>query len=1033
VDTLRTASSLSFDHLPRIFGAVLLLAALSLLLAIAVDAAALARALPEFQGMGRNSQLAFVLCGAALLSGDRPRLQAWLGGVVAVLALAVLYQYQFDLYPADGGWQPLLNTLSEVPWPGRMSLPTALSFLAAAAILALRPRVRGGWSLALLQGLMIVMLLPALISITGFATGATLLASTSPTPVLMSPPTATGLLLLNLVFQWQAARSTATRAYFARYPDRHILSVAAMLLLVLLLVGGLASAVLMGGTGLETRGGGNMDQLLHLRRHLAAIVLLALALAAIGALLLYRYVLPLARELRETRGNLSESLRRNQLILQNVDDGIYGLDHEGRATFVNAAAERLLGYSLDELRGVTLHTLVHHEDGSPILQGEGTLFDTLRSGTPQREVSQLFWRRDGQPREVEYASTPILEEGRVTGVVVVFRDITERQRAAAALARWQHIFEHAEWGVVVGSGDGRTLELMNPAFARMHGYSVEELSGRPIAEVFAPECRGDLMEYIRKAHELGHFLWESWHLRRDGSRFPVSIDVTAVKDADGRVLYRVVNVQDISARKEKEEALRRGESRMRMMLEHLPVGVWLADAQGGIVYGNPAGQSIWQGARYVPTDEFQVYEGWRADTGKKIAAHEWALARAIEKGETSLDEVIDIRCFDGSRKTILNSALPLLDAEGRFEGAIVINQDITAARRAEVTLREREASLAQAQSQAHLGSWRLDIVKNILEWSDETYRIFGVAPGTPMTYEIFLNHVHPDDRAFVDRKWQTSMRGEPYDIQHRVLVGDKVRWVRQRAQLEFFPDGRLRRGVGTTQDITELKHHEEELLRSRQDLRDLAAHHEKIREAERSRIAREIHDELGQYLTALRMDTAMLNIRYGADHPELAKHVAGMKETIDTTIGVVRNLAAALRPAALDMGLASAAEWLLGGFQERTGIHCQLDMPDGEELKLDEDRAIAAFRILQESLTNIARHAQASVVRVHIARRDDVLSIEVRDNGVGFDPAVVRGRKTFGLMGIRERVLMFGGESHIDSEPGAGTTLRVQIPPQGNP
>lgn len=128
----------------------------------------------------------------------------------------------------------------------------------------------------------------------------------------------------------------------------------------------------------------------------------------------------------------------------------------------------------------------------------------------------------------------------------------------------------------------------------------------------------------------------------------------------------------------------------------------------------------------------------------------------------------------------------------------------------------------------------------------------------------------------------------------------------------------------------------EALLRSRQMIRELAAHHEKIREAERARIAREIHDEFGQYLTALRMDIAMLSIQHGANNLELRKQLADMKETLDTSIGVVRNLAAALRPGALDMGLVSAAEWLLAGFAERTGTAYRLHAPR-EDLALDED------------------------------------------------------------------------------------------------
>lgn len=219
----------------------------------------------------------------------------------------------------------------------------------------------------------------------------------------------------------------------------------------------------------------------------------------------------------------------------------------------------------------------------------------------------------------------------------------------------------------------------------------------------------------------------------------------------------------------------------------------------------------------------------------------------------------------------------------------------------------------------------------------------------------------------------------------------------------------------------------DELFRSRQMIRELAAHHEKIREEERTRIAREIHDEFGQYLTALRMDTAMINIRYGEGNPELKRHLANMKETIDTTIGVVRDLAAALRPAALDMGLVSAAEWLLAGFEERTGTRFHLRAPT-EDLGLDNERSTAAFRILQEALTNITRYAQANEVHVTIDLADEALVMVVMDDGIGFDPAEVRVRKTFGLLGIRERALMFGGESKVESEPGSGTVLRVRIP-----
>jgi PAS domain S-box-containing protein len=145
-------------------------------------------------------------------------------------------------------------------------------------------------------------------------------------------------------------------------------------------------------------------------------------------------------------------------------------------------------------------------------------------------------------------------------------EFEERKRSEEAIRRWAHIFEHAEWGVVIGSADGKTLEMMNPAFAKMHGYTVEELTGRPIVDVFAPESHAGLQDHIRTAHEKGHHSFESLHIRKDGSVFPVLVDVTTVRDHQGEVLYRAVNVQDITERKRTEDELRRNRENLEALV-----------------------------------------------------------------------------------------------------------------------------------------------------------------------------------------------------------------------------------------------------------------------------------------------------------------------------------------------------------------------------------------------------------------------------------------------------------------------------------
>jgi PAS domain-containing protein len=158
------------------------------------------------------------------------------------------------------------------------------------------------------------------------------------------------------------------------------------------------------------------------------------------------------------------------------------------------------------------------------------------------------------------------------------------------------------------------------------------------------------------------------------------------------------------------------------VLEALPVGVWIMDRTGCITHGNPAGRRVWGGAKYVGPEKFGEYKGWWADTGRQIAADEWAAARAIAKGETSLDEVIDIECFDGSRKTILNSALPLRDPAGDIIGAIIINQDITDRRRGELERDRLMKQLQAALAQVHTLSGLLPICAGCRKIRDETGR-----------------------------------------------------------------------------------------------------------------------------------------------------------------------------------------------------------------------------------------------------------------------------------------------------------------------
>ena len=218
------------------------------------------------------------------------------------------------------------------------------------------------------------------------------------------------------------------------------------------------------------------------------------------------------------------------------------------------------------------------------------------------------------------------------------------------------------------------------------------------------------------------------------------------------------------------------------------------------------------------------------------------------------------------------------------------------------------------------------------------------------------------------------------------------------------------------------------LSRSREELREFAAAASSVREQEKSRIARELHDELAQALTALKMDLTWLGARLPAGQEPLAAKLESMQTMLNGTVAATRRIAADLRPLILDdLGLLPAVEWLVQGFCSRTGVACDLNV-SRSDFELPEPYATAVFRILQESLTNAARHAQASLVEVTLGREDGAVLLTVNDNGSGFAVEDPRKPHSYGLMGLRERVYLLDGEVTIESRPGAGTRITVHIP-----
>jgi len=248
-------------------------------------------------------------------------------------------------------------------------------------------------------------------------------------------------------------------------------------------------------------------------------------------------------------------------------------------------------------------------------------------------------------------------------------------------------------------------------------------------------------------------------------------------------------------------------------------------------------------------------------------------------------------------------------------------------------------------------------------------------------------------------------------------------WKAVRVVPEFGPGGKVVSALAVGSDITAHKKME-------QALRALAKRREADLEEERRRIARELHDELGQQLVALRMNITLLDIQFGHEEPRMREATNRMLALVDTLIQTTRDVSASLRPTMLDMGLIPALEWLTTNFTRHTGMRCYLQAPQGE-VDMTDEQAVVIFRIAQESLTNAARHSKAERVDLVFRCEPEVFVIEIKDNGIGFDVQNIRKQNTFGLVGMRERTLGAGGEMVVVSKRGHGAVVRVRIPVAG--
>ena len=506
-------------------------------------------------------------------------------------------------------------------------------------------------------------------------------------------------------------------------------------------------------------------------------------------------------------------------------------------------------------------------------------------------------------------------------------------------------------------------------------------------------------------------------------------------------------IASVIERKRAEEALRQSEQRYRDFISHSNEGVWRMELEQPVPLDLPEEESverILQHGYVAECNEAHVRNlglsapeellGKRlgdlippGDLGKETIELFRATVRGGFQGRTAEFRVVDKA---GNPKYLSRTETPIVE-NGSLVRVWGVTRDLTELKLAEEQLRKSEKRWRAVFENSAAGIALSDpastrflsanvAFQKMLGYSEAELRALSFLD---ITYE---NDLEVSRRPLAELR---EGRGPSFEIQKRYRRKDgSLIWASVHASMVPGTRSIPRFLMAIVENITERKRAQEELQHSFEQLRALTARLQVIREEERKSVAREIHDELGQALTAIKIDLASLMRESPADEQQQRKRADSILELVDQTIQSVRRISTELRPGILDdLGLVAALEWAAEEFQARTGTRCRLDLP-GDDIEIDQECATAMFRIFQETLTNVARHANASEVGVRLAKENGHLTLEVHDNGRGIGKEQLAGGRSLGLLGMRERAALLGGELVILGAPEKGTTVRVRIP-----
>lgn len=739
--------------------------------------------------------------------------------------------------------------------------------------------------------------------------------------------------------------------------------------------------------------------------------------------LLYEFNQELARQVDEKTEQIRKSEERYRSLIEQASDAIFVNDLSGNIIEVNSKACQLLGQHHDDICSWNVTDLFAKEelDQKPIMQKELLAGDTTF-------VERNILRKDGKTIPVEITAR-MATDNRIMAIV---RDITDRKETEArlkasekdlrnVLSSMADVFYVIDKNFRITSINETAIEMLSIAWGKpvANDMNLLELipvnSDEPILESFEKVFNGERIEYELKNHIPGLPQW-------------VSVTFRPVRGDCGAITGACVTTKDISERKKAEEALHHSNERFELIARTTNDAVWEWNLETNEVWGNEMHQALYG---LTPHDPAPSHQEWmqhiHADDRDQVI-------QSLEQTLASNENVwmADYRFLrnDHEPRYIFDRTYIVRNEAGKPVRMMGVMMDITDRKHFEEMLK-KEKYLSDSILNSLPGIFYLfDENGKYLRWNKNLEHVSGydeneIAAMQPL--DFFDSGQKDIVRMAIKKTFDEGMAEVEAILSTKDGAGIPYYFNGWRIMFEGKPCL-----IGIGMDTTERKKAEEQIRSTTEQLRRLSAHLQNVREEERIFIAREIHDELGQQLTVLKLDVSRLNKSISPEHTELKQQGESVLQLVNETISSVRRISSQLRPGMLDdLGLAAAIEWHAQEFEKRTGIKTVVSIVQ-HELALSRQADNNLFRIFQEALTNVARHAHASEVNVLLGVENSELLLSIADNGVGFNTKEAEQKATLGLLGIRERTSALGGVCSIITASGKGTTLEIVIPIENN-